>query len=71
MPPPYVLRCQIVDPEHPHFPEHGCLTGKMISLLGKPMAEMKLDHCPHGTDACFVSKGQVAAELRTKGTKRR
>lgn len=23
------------------------------------MAEVKLDHCKHGTDACFVSPGQV------------
>lgn len=56
------MRVQIVDPDHPHFPEHGELTGKMIRLLGTPMAEMKLDHCRHGTDACFISKGQVEAE---------
>jgi len=50
---------RICDPEHPHYPETGELTGKMISLFGQPMAEMKLDNCEHGDDACFVSKGQV------------
>jgi hypothetical protein len=56
------MRVQIVDPEHPHFPEHGEFTGEMIMLLGTPMAKVKLDHCQHGTDACFVTKGQVAKE---------
>lgn len=54
------IRVRIVDPEHPHYPEHGEFTGEVISLLGKPMAKVKLDACRHGTDACFVSKGQVA-----------
>ena len=56
------LRVRIVDPEHPHYPEHGEMTGEIISLLGKPMAKVKLDACRHGTDACFVSKGQIAEE---------
>jgi len=49
----------ICDPEHPHADEVGVLTGKIISLFGKLMAEVKLDNCSHGTDACFVSKGQI------------
>ena len=60
------MRVQIVDPTHPHFPEHGTLTGRIIRMKfgdQREMAEMKLDHCQHGMDACFVSKGQVAAEV--------
>lgn len=57
------MRVQIVDTTHPHYPEHGALTGKVISVAGTPMAEMRLDHCCHGTDACFVARGQVANEL--------
>jgi hypothetical protein len=53
------MRVIICDPKHPHYPETGTLTGKIISLLGTPMAEMKLDSCRHGTDGCFVKKGQV------------
>ena len=60
------IRVQIVDPDHPHFPEHGELTGKIITVLGKPMAEMSLDHCQHGTDGCFILQGQVEAERRIK-----
>jgi hypothetical protein len=60
------MRVQIVDPDHPHFPERGTLTGKIIRMKfsGHEMAEMKLDHCPHGGDACFVSKGQVESERK-------
>ncbi len=55
------LYVRIVDPEHPHYPETGYLTGKVLTPRwgGDPMAEMTLDSCRHGTDACFVSKGQV------------
>ena len=52
---------RICDPTHPHYPEHGRLTGKTISVLGTPMAEVKLASCVHGTDGCFVSKGQIEA----------
>jgi len=53
---------QITDREHPHFREYGVLTGKVIRMnFGRQqlMAEVKLDNCRHGTDACFVEKGQV------------
>lgn len=55
------MKVIICDPEHPHYPESGVLTGKVIQLFGKEMAEMKLDVCKHGTDGCFVGKGQVRA----------
>lgn len=58
------IRVRIIDPNHPHYPEHGFLTGEVISLFGKPMAKVKLDSCQHGTDACFVSTGQIARERR-------
>lgn len=51
----------ISDKDHPHFNETGHLTGEMIKLLGKPMAKVELDNCQHGTDACYVSHGQVRA----------
>ncbi len=60
------MRVQIVDPDHPHFPEHGRLTGKVITVIGTPMAEVVLDHCRHGTDGCFVKKGQIEAERRRR-----
>lgn len=55
-------RVQIVNPEHPHFEEYGRFTGKIITMrFGKQnqMAEVKLENCRHGTDGCFVSKGDV------------
>jgi hypothetical protein len=56
-----MLRVQIVNRDHPHFEEYGRLTGKIITMkfgLGE-MAEVKLENCCHGTDGCFVSKGDV------------
>lgn len=55
-------RVQIVNRKHPHFEEYGRLTGKIVTMrFGKQeqMAEVKLEHCRHGTDGCFVSKGDV------------
>ena len=52
-------RVRIVNCEHPHYRETGFLTGDVVSLLGKPMAKMTLENCPHMTDACFVSKGDI------------
>jgi hypothetical protein len=50
----------IIDPTHPHYPETGRFTGKVIApVWGGRMAEVKLDHCKHGTDGCFVSPGQI------------
>ena len=55
------MKVKITDPNHPHSGETGEFTGKVIELRGsgKQMAEVKLDNCQHGEDACFVSKGQV------------
>lgn len=52
-------RVQIVNRKHPHFEEYGRFTGKMVTLFGKPMAEVTLEHCRHGTGGCFVSIGDV------------
>jgi hypothetical protein len=49
----------ISDPAHPHYLESGRFTGKVIRLFGQMMAEVRLDHCKHGTDGCFVSQGQI------------
>lgn len=57
-------RIYVCDPEHPHYGESGFFTGKVISLFGTDMAEVRLEGCRHGTDGCFVSKGQVAYERR-------
>ena len=57
-------RVRIVDREHPHYPESGYLTGSIINVLGQLMAEMKIDGCRHGTDGCFISRGQIAVERR-------
>jgi hypothetical protein len=50
---------RITNREHPHYRESGKLTGKVISLFGKPMAEVKLGDCRHGGDACFVRTGDI------------
>ena len=60
------IRVRICDPDHPHYPESGVLTGEMISLFGKSMALLQLDNCCHGTDGCYVKKGQVQAERRRR-----
>lgn len=54
-------RVQIVNRDHPHFEEYGRFTGKVITMKfsGHDMAEVRLEHCRHGGDACFVSKGDV------------
>lgn len=58
-------RVQVVRRTHPHFEEYGRFTGKVIRPVWAPsdgtgdMAEVALEHCRHGTDACFVSKGDV------------
>jgi hypothetical protein len=55
-------RVQIVNRNHPHFEEYGRFTGKIITMkLGsrEQMAEVELENCRHGTDGCFVSKGDV------------
>lgn len=52
-------RVRIVNRDHPHYRETGFLTGEVVSLLGKPMARVTLEQCKHGTDACFISKGDI------------
>lgn len=57
-------RVKIVKRSHPHVGEYGRFTGKVITMnfgKRKQMAEVKLEHCQHGTDGCFVSKGDVRA----------
>jgi hypothetical protein len=63
---PKPIRVSICDPEHPHYPESGELTGEVIMLLGTPMAKLRLDSCRHGVDGCFIKKGQVQAERRKR-----
>jgi hypothetical protein len=61
-------RVQIVNKKHPHFEEYGRFTGKMIVMrfgLGNEMAEVALENCRHGTNACFVSKGDVVLAGQT------
>ena len=55
-------RVQIVNRKHPHFEEYGRFTGKIITMPfgnGEQMAEVELENCRHGGDACFVGKGDV------------
>jgi hypothetical protein len=56
-------RVQIVSRQHPHFEEYGRFTGRVITPRwgGDDMAEVKLENCRHGSDGCFVSKGEVRA----------
>ena len=57
-------RVVIVDRKHPHHGESGYLTGDTIVVLGTPMTKLTLDNCRHGTDGCFVKKGQIALDRR-------
>ena len=62
MPSETLQRVQIVNRKHPHFEEYGRFTGKIITMKfgdRKPMAEVALERCCHGTDGCFVSPGDV------------
>jgi hypothetical protein len=53
-------RVQIVNRKHPHFEEYGRFTGEVVTMLwGAKMAKVELENCQHGTDACFVSPGDV------------
>lgn len=52
-------RVKIVSNTHPHRGEYGRFTGEIINVLGKKMALVKLEHCKHGTDGCYVSVGEV------------
>jgi len=66
-------RVQIVDRAHPHFEEYGRFTGKIIKpIWGGRMAEVRLEHCRHGVDGCYVSPGQVreVSEPPRNGTDR-
>lgn len=59
---PKLPRVQIINRNHPHFEEYGRFTGKIITMrfgVANQMVEVKLEHCRHGTDGCFVSKGDV------------
>lgn len=55
-------RVQIISRQHPHFEEYGRFTGKIITMkfgTREDMAEVALENCRHGSDGCFVSKGEV------------
>ncbi len=55
-------RVQIIDRQHPHFEEYGRFTGKIVTMTfgtHESMAEVKLENCRHGSDGCFVLKGEV------------
>lgn len=55
------IRVRIVSKDHPHYPETGELTGEIIRTVYKTdMAYLKLDACRHGTEGCYVGKGEVA-----------
>jgi len=56
-------RVQITSREHPHFEEYGRFTGKVITMKfgdKRNMAEVKLENCRHGGEACFVCAGDVS-----------
>lgn len=62
--PPTLQRVQIVNRQHPHFEEYGRFTGKVIQMkfgTREQMAEVALENCRHGSDGCFVVKGEVKA----------
>ena len=64
------IHVRIIDPKHPHYGETGEMTGKVIKWKHwrGEMAEVKLDNCKNGTDACFVNHGQVCEwEVRNAG----
>lgn len=52
-------RVKIVGPKHPHRGEYGRFTSETITVIGQRMALVKLEHCQHGMDACYVSPGDI------------
>lgn len=52
-------RVKIVGREHPHRGEYGRFTGETINVVGTRMALVKLEHCQHGTDGCYVGPGDI------------
>ena len=67
-------RVQIIDRQHPHFGEYGRFTGKIITMkfgTREQIVEVLLEHCHHGSDGCFVRKGEVKAVPELPGDKRR
>ena len=52
-------KIRIVNPKHPHYPETGVWTGKVIIVLGARMGKVNLDFCKHGGDSCFVQAGDI------------
>lgn len=52
-------RVRITDPNHPHYPETGWLTGEIIKPFWGTMGKVQLDHCKHEVDACYVWPSQI------------
>jgi hypothetical protein len=53
-------RVRIVNRDHPHYRETGFLTGEVVVMFwGTKMAKLALENCRHGTDACFISLGDI------------
>lgn len=53
-------RVKIVGKDHPHRGEYGRFTGETIRLVtGQRMALVRLEHCKHGMDGCYVSPGDI------------
>ncbi len=55
------VRMRISDPDHPHYGESGYLTGEILRMkfTHESMAKLRLEHCQHGVDACYIAKGQI------------
>lgn len=57
---PTMPRVKITRRNHPHYGEYGRFTGEVITIVtGDKMALVKLEHCKHGVDGCYVSPGDV------------
>lgn len=56
------MRVKIVSMDHPHRGEYGRLTDARVRLeTGVEMALVTLEHCPHGTDGCYVLPFDIRA----------
>lgn len=60
-------RIGIIAPRHPHTGESGTIVAEAV---GGPRSvgldwQVKLDHCRHGTDGCFVSEDEIRPDRRS------
>lgn len=51
---------QIVNPNHPHYPDFGWCTGEIMDSLNTGILELfEIENCRHGAASCYVRLGET------------